>query len=107
MAETVEYVFAGGGGIAIEVRDADAAVAVGTRDAFGDAAAQVTQNFDAALASLRKVAESLHSALNTPINAPDSVTVQFGVNFSVKSGLVIVEGTGGASLNITMSWKKP
>jgi hypothetical protein len=66
----------------------------------------VTQSFDGALAGLHKIADSLQAALKQAVNPPDSVTVQFGVNFSVKSGLVIVEGTGGATLNVTMAWKK-
>jgi hypothetical protein len=106
MASTVDFEFATGGGIAVEVKDAEFAVAgAATRD-FGDTIDQATQSFDAALAGLQKIADSLHAALQSAVTPPDNVTVQFGVNFSVKSGLVLVEGTGGATLNVTMAWKK-
>ena len=106
MASTVEFEFATGGGIAVEVADAEVAFAgAATRD-FGDTLDRATQSFDSALAGLQKIADSLHAALQRAVTPPDSVTVQFGVNFSVKSGLVLVEGSGGATLNVTMAWKK-
>lgn len=107
MAATVDFAFAAGGGIAVQVNDAELAVAGPVTRGFDvDVAAQAAQSFDAAMAGLHRIADSLHAALQNAIAPPDSVTVQFGVDFSVKSGLVVVQGSGGATLNVTMTWKK-
>lgn len=107
MAEQVRLAFARGGSISVEV--AGTGGMAGGRDTSrglgDDAAARVTQTFDEALRGLHQVADSLQSALLASVTPPDSVTVQFGVDFSASAGLVI-KGSGGASLNITMQWKK-
>lgn len=102
MTKAVEFSFAEGGSIAVEVADAGAGTSRGMGD---DAAAQVTQTFDAALNGLHKVADGLQAALRRSLNPPDAVTVQFGVNFSAESGLIIAKGSVGATLDITMQWK--
>jgi hypothetical protein len=108
MAGQVQLAFAKGGSIAVEV--VGVAAPSGGRDlgrGLGDdTAARVTQTFDETLGSLNSMAESLQAALRASLSPPDSVTVQFGVNFSVTGGLIVASGTGGASLNITMEWKK-
>jgi hypothetical protein len=35
----------------------------------------------------------------------EQVTVEFGVNISGKTGIVLVEGTVAANLKVTVSWK--
>ena len=108
MAGQVQMAFARGGSISVEV--VGVAVQGGGRDTgrgFGDDAAQrVTQTFDAALSGLHDIADSLQAALRASLTPPDAVTVQLGINFSASGGLVIASGSGGASLNITMEWKK-
>ena len=104
MAGQVQMAFARGGSISVEVVGV---AAQGGGRGFGDDAAQrVTQTFDAALSGLHDIADSLQAALRASLTPPDSVTVQLGINFSASGGLVIASGSGGASLNITMEWKK-
>jgi phage-related protein len=89
--------------IAVEVAEAGES---GAR-AFGDdVAAKVTKNFDDALSGLGDIADSLQAMIAEASRPPDSVTVTFGINFSVQGGLVIASGSGGASLSITMQWNK-
>jgi hypothetical protein len=96
--------FASGGSISVEVVGV---AAKGGGRGLGDGPAQrVTQTFDAALSGLHDIADSLQAALRASLTPPDAVTVQLGINFSASGGLVIASGTAGASLNITMEWKK-
>ena len=103
MTETVELEFAQGGNIAVQIEESGTATRGGLDD---DASQKVTQSFDTALGSVRNIAESLHGALTGVVNAPDNVTVTFGISFSASAGVIIAKGEGGANLNITMAWDR-
>jgi len=115
MGDQVRMAFAGGGGIVIQAEDTSAAVNVAVtgggrgeagRGAVSNTAQQVTKTFEDSLGGLSKIADSLQSALRTAISPPDTVTVNFGINFSASGDIVLMKASGGASLDVTMTWHK-
>ncbi|MFN0181276.1 MAG: CU044_2847 family protein [Gemmatimonadales bacterium] len=103
MAKQVQLTTKGGANIAIEVAEPAEA---STARAFGDATGKVTKSFDEALSGIGGIADSLQAMIADAVKPPDSVTVTFGINFSVTAGLVITSGSGGANLSITMTWNR-
>lgn len=62
-------------------------------------------NFDKVRDTIEGISEVVHAAI-TKVK-PDTASVEFGVDVSVESGKLtglLVKGTGGASLKITLSW---
>lgn len=115
MGDQVRMAFAGGGSITIQAEDTSAAVTIGTagggrgekgRGAVSNTAQQVTKTFEDSLSGLSKIADSLQSALRSAISPPDTVTVNFGINFSASGDIVLMKASGGASLDVTMTWNK-
>jgi len=107
MSKTLELSLEDGGSVAVEIAGTieDSA----PRQRFGpddEVADKVAQSFDSALASLSAIAGSLHTALREVVNAPDTVTVEFGIHVTASAGVVIASGSGGANLNISMEWKR-
>lgn len=113
MADQVRMKFAGGGTITVQAEDTAAAAGGGSaggsergRGAGSEAAGRVTRSFDDSLSGLSDIANSLQVALQKTVTPPDSVTVNFGVNFDLSGGIVL-KASGGASLAVTMTWTKP
>jgi hypothetical protein len=52
-----------------------------------------------------KVAEGVMTQLWKATQQAERVTVEFGLNFAGKTGVILVEGTAAANLKVTVSWK--
>lgn len=105
MSQSLDLTFADGARIHIE-GSATESLAV---ERGLDATERVTEPFEAALGTVRRIADGLNASLNAAVSKPDTVTVTFGLNFSVESGAmltVLTKGAVGANLEITMEWKK-
>jgi len=105
MSQTLDLTFADGARIHIEGSEADSFAA----ERGLDVVERVTEPFEAALGTVRRIADSLHASLDAAVSRPDAVTVTFGLNFSVESGAlltVLTKGGVGANLQITMEWKR-
>lgn len=114
MAEQVRMQLAGGGSITVQAEDTAAAVLIGGgqagsreggRGRGSETVERVTRSFDDSLGGLSEIANSLQVALQKTITPPDSVTVNFGINFDLSGGIVL-KASGGASLAVTMTWTK-
>ena len=57
------------------------------------------------LALVREVAEGVMAQLKEATRQAERVSVEFGVNITGKTGIVLVEGTAAANLKVTVSWK--
>ena len=64
------------------------------REAWADGAALV-----------REVAAGLVAQLREATARAEQVTVEFGVNISGKTGIILVEGNAAANLKVTITWK--
>jgi hypothetical protein len=54
---------------------------------------------------VRELAQGIVSKLKEATTAADEVSVEFGVNISGKSGIILVEGEAAANLKVTITWK--
>ena len=54
---------------------------------------------------MRELAEGIVTKLKQATAAADEVEVEFGVNISGKSGIILVEGEVAANLKVTITWK--
>src|SRR3954447_10963545 len=105
MAARLVEVDLGGGAVAlvraVEIAEEDedsGAEKVGWRDRFD--LTDVTDMLDGVAQSLRAAAESAK---------PSKMTVELGIELAVKSGKltgIIVEGSGTASLKVTLEWQR-
>jgi inner membrane protein involved in colicin E2 resistance len=57
------------------------------------------------MALVREVAEGIVAQLKEATSQAEEVTVEFGLNISGKTSVVLVEGAAEANLKVTMSWK--
>ncbi|MGI8984503.1 MAG: CU044_2847 family protein [Acidimicrobiales bacterium] len=85
---------------AVEIRDDEAlgAEKVGWRDGF---------DFAEVTGTLAGIAGALRAAVDAA--KPDAMTVELGLALAVKSGKLtgmLVEGSGTASLKITLEWQR-
>lgn len=100
MAKTLELTFADGSAIHVEGSDA-----VGERS-FGEAVDRVTEPFESAIGTLRRIADGLQASILNAEVPPSAVTLQFGLKFDAEYGVVLAKGSVGANLQITMEWRK-
>ena len=54
---------------------------------------------------VREVAEGVMAQLKEATRQAERVSVEFGVNITGKTGIILVEGTAAANLKVTVSWK--
>ncbi len=64
------------------------------------------EKFDAAVAVVGPVAESLLGRLRTMSSAPDTVDVEFGMSLSLKAGAFIASSSAEANFKIHLSWAR-
>jgi hypothetical protein len=76
----------------------------GLAEASG-AAEKARKAWNDGLDLVREVAEGVMAQLKEVTQQAEQVTVEFGVNISGKTGIVLVEGTVAANLKVTVSWK--
>ncbi|MFD7879929.1 CU044_2847 family protein [Streptomyces sp. NPDC059766] len=99
MSEIVEVETPGGGTLYVRVEDEG-----GPRDtSFAD----IRHRLDDLPQTLDTVVGTVRSGLRRA--APDELTLQFGIELSLKAGLLVsvVTGSGAkATLNVTATWRK-
>lgn len=54
---------------------------------------------------VRELAQGIVGKLKQATAAADEVEVEFGVNISGKTGIILVEGNVAANLKVTITWK--
>jgi hypothetical protein len=63
------------------------------------------ETWEEGLDLVRELAEGVVSKLQAVTAAAEEVAVEFGVNISGKSGIILVEGNVAANLKVTVKWK--
>ncbi|MFI1971239.1 hypothetical protein BLA24_32705 [Streptomyces cinnamoneus] len=104
--KTFEFPLESGGTILVESTQAafQAADGVVTRGFSAQAAvARAEQTFEAALGTVRTVAESVVAQLCGLRLRPDTVTVEFGVVLGAKAGAILTAGAE-SHFQVTLSW---
>lgn len=76
---------------------------------LGDSAVveRAQRTFEAALRPIRTVSEGVLAELRAVPRSPDSVSVEFGLEFTANSSAVLVGATGAASIRVQLTWTAP
>jgi hypothetical protein len=61
--------------------------------------------WDDGIDMVREVAAGIVAKLKHAAAGADQVEVEFGVNISGKTGIILVEGEAAANLKVTIAWK--
>jgi hypothetical protein len=92
------------GQVHIAVRTAeDTIAAVSVVD---DAIEMAEKSLDEALAIVTKISDSVFSALSKSQHAPSSTEVEFGLQFTAKGTIYVVEAQAEASLNVKLTYNQ-
>lgn len=105
MSQLIEVPLAGGGTILIE---AEAAPSSETMRGFAakKALEQVEQTFEAALENVKATANAVITKLRDIQQAPEEVTVEFGIKFGAKGNVYIAGGEAEANFKVAIKWKQ-
>ncbi len=63
------------------------------------------RSFTAALRPIRTVSEGVLAELRAVARAPDSVTVEFGLEFTANSSAVVVGASATGCVRVQLTWK--
>lgn len=104
MQELVEFPLEGGGNVLVQV-DKIGPVTRGMdrADAVTDRA---STTFEEAAASVTPAAQALVTKLKGLHDAPDEISLEFGVQLSAEAGAFIAKVATEANFRISMSWKR-
>jgi hypothetical protein len=105
MSQLIEVPLESGGTILIEAE----AVSSSTPMRGGAAKKvieQVEQTFEAALDNVRATASAVITKLRDVPQAPEEVTVEFGIKFGAKGSIYIAGGEAEANFKVALKWKK-
>ena len=65
------------------------------------------RTFESALRPIRAISEGVLAELRAVPRQPDSVSVEFGLEFTANSSAVVVAGSGSASIRVQLAWNAP
>ncbi|MEJ5241755.1 MAG: CU044_2847 family protein [Anaerolineales bacterium] len=64
------------------------------------------QTFEAALEKIRPAAQVIIQKLRALHDAPDEITVEFGLKMSAEAGAIVAAGGLEANYKVTLKWKR-
>lgn len=102
----VEFEGADGGTLLVRVTDPPSELV--TRGGLGldsGVVEKAQRTFAAALQPIRTVSEGVLAELRALPRQPDSMSVEFGLQFTANTSAVLVGATGGATVRVQMSWQ--
>lgn len=65
---------------------------------------EADENFKTALSRLKPAAELVLNSLKE-LNRPDEISLEMGVKFSAKAGIVLASANSEAVFKVTLNWK--
>ena len=106
MTRLVTFGTADGGEVVVQVDDGSALPGMVTRG-FGDGTVvqRVEQTFDDALARVQPAVRSMLAQLRTPIDGPDRIELEFGIQMSAEVGAFVAGASSTANFKVTLTWK--
>lgn len=107
MTELVEYTLADGHKVVIEVDEPEGTegLARATRKR-GDNVIEASQRFEDAMDVVRPTTEVIHQKLQSFAQAPDEITVEFGLKLTLQAGAVIASASTEGNFTVSVLWKK-
>ena len=101
--EYTDVKLSSGAQLRIESSRAPALAAPGIVEATG-AADRAFATWEDGVRMVAELAEQTMTQLRTATASAKEVSVEFGVNISGKTGIILVEGTAAANLKVTLKW---
>jgi len=98
----VEVPTGDGATVSVAVREVDEGVVRAARP--GQVVARASRTLDDMVAGLRPVAETFVAQFRSMVDAPDELSVQFGVTLSAGADVVIASAATEANFAITLNW---
>jgi len=104
MSSLIEFPLEDGSSLWVEASEAaPSGLTPATR---GGLPARAAQTFEAALERVRPAAQVIIQKLRSLHDAPDEITVEFGLKLSAEAGAVIAAGGVEANYTVTLKWKR-
>lgn len=103
---TVEVPLRDGGEetIRVQIREVDESLVRVGRG--GRSVARAQRSFGEMLDTVRPVAESFVGRFRGLTNAPDEITLEFGVSLSAEADVVIASTATAANFSVTLTWNR-
>nr|WP_240981701.1 MULTISPECIES: CU044_2847 family protein [unclassified Streptomyces] len=95
----------GGETVRVQIREVDEALVRVGRG--GRSIARAERSFGQMLDTVRPVAESFVGRFRELANAPDEITLEFGVSLSAEADVVIASTATAANFSVSLTWTKP
>ncbi|NML52555.1 hypothetical protein HHL19_17970 [Streptomyces sp. R302] len=107
LVHTVEVPLEDSGGetVRVQIREVDEALVRVGRG--GRSIARAERSFGQMLDTVRPVAESFVGRFRELANAPDEITLEFGVSLSAEADVVIASTATAANFSVSLTWTKP
>lgn len=101
---SIEFPLEDGSSLWVEVNEAETpGLAPAAR---GDLPTRAAKTFEAAMERVRPAAQAIIQKLRSLHDAPDEITVEFGLKLSAEAGAVIAASGVDANYKVTLKWKK-
>lgn len=100
-AKLVEFAN-GGGRVVVEIEDQ---LAGPLPASAGSVAGKATESFEEAVAGIRPIAEAVLAQVREL--GPAEATVEFGIKFTAKAGVVLAAASTEGHCKISLKWTKP
>lgn len=104
MSELVRFELDDGGSVIVEIAGSDPGIARASR--ASNAIRSAATSFESAMGSVRDAAFSALRHFRDIPQAPDEVTIEFGVELSAEVGAVIAQTAATAHLQVTLAWRR-
>ncbi|WP_239310246.1 CU044_2847 family protein [Frankia sp. Cj3] len=101
----VEFPLEDGGVVLVQVTDEPGAVVTRGGPGGPETIERAERTFDAALATIRTVAQTVLRQLQPLTRYPDEITVTFGLELTAKSGALLAAAGATAQLQVGLTWR--
>ncbi|MEU3778177.1 CU044_2847 family protein [Streptomyces sp. NPDC032472] len=107
LVRTVEVPLQDGGDdtIRVQIREVDESLVRVGRG--GRAVTRAERTFGQMLGTVRPVAESFVGRFRQLADAPDEITLEFGLSLSAEADLVIASTATAANFSVSLTWNRP
>jgi hypothetical protein len=106
MKRLIEFDLQEGGAIVVEVDEPEPEGGFELTARPGEIVAKTGQTFENLLDRIRPAASAIIGKLRALSDAPDEMTVEFGLKMSAEAGAVIAAASAEANYKVTLSWKR-
>jgi hypothetical protein len=94
------------GTVLVEVNEPEPAGGAARVGRMDNAVNKAHETLEKSLGKIKPIAEAMLNQLESITQKPDTMTVEFGINFGVKGDLMIASSSVNTHCKITLAWRK-